>query len=232
MSGLFISATGILNAIRRQDITANNVANLVTPGFQSSRVDSLELSGGGVGFASVLRNTTPAASHYTGLPMDVSTARGFFQVTLPDGASAFTLDGSFGLNAKGEIVTSNGARVEPPIQLPEGAGNVTVGRDGTVFASDRNGSAPEAVGQLRVFQFPNAEGLESIGGNLFRATSASGQAVPVQAPRVQAGTLAGSNVDLAVEAVNMIANRNAFQANVNMLKAQSDLLGELLDLRQ
>ena len=115
--GLHISASGILNALRRQDITANNVANARSTGFRASRADSSEAPGGGVRLGGVTRGLSPGALESTGRPLDVATTEEYFRVETPDGRTAFTRDGSFGLNADGEVVTSDGARLSPPVFL-------------------------------------------------------------------------------------------------------------------
>lgn len=228
MSGLFISATGILNAIRRQDVTANNIANSATTGFRASRVDSVDLPSGGASTGAIRRDPSAGSFVPTGVPSDLSSARGFFQVRRPDGTLAFTLDGRFSLNADGDIVTSDGSRLEPPIQAPPGA-TITVSRDGTVFATAPGAAQPEAIGQIQVVQFANPDGLESLGGNLFAVTANSGDPVAVPAPGIESGALQGSNVNLANELVNTIVNRNTFQANAAAFRAQSDIVGELFD---
>ena len=231
MGGLFISASGILNAVRRNDIAANNIANLNTPGFRAARGNSVDRISGGVDLGSITHDNSAGPFQVTGRPLDVASDAGFFQVQLADGSTAFTRDGHFGLNADGEVVTSNGARLQPPITAPLNATSVTVTVDGAVFASVPPNLAPQQIGRIAVVGFTNPDGLEGIGNNLYRQTPASGAPVPPpQTATLLPGALQGSNVDLATEQVNMILNRHAFQANINAFRAQSDLLGELLDL--
>lgn len=231
MGGLYISASGILNAQRRNEVTANNIANLSTPGFRASRLDSVERASGGVEIGGVTRDPSPGPTQITGRALDVASRDGFFRVALDDGSVAFTRDGHFGLNANGEVVTASGARLQPPVTVPPGAHNITVNSDGTVFATLSTGSAPSQIGTIEVVRFTNPDGLESIGNNLLRETPASGlpSAVP-PLPELESGALQGSNVDLVTEQVNLLMNRNAFEANLNAFRVQSDMLGELLDL--
>lgn len=230
MSGLFISASGILDALRRNDIAANNIANLQTPGFQASRADSVSTPGGGVELGGVTRDLSRGPILVTGRPLDAA-ADGFFRVRLADGTIAFTRDGHFGLNAEGRVVTSGGALAEPPIQAPPNSTNVVVTADGSLFATVPGQDSPQLLGRLEVFQFPNERGLQALGGNLFRATEASGEAqVVASGAQVIPGAVEGSNVDLATEQINLLLNRQAFQANVNAFRAQDEVLGELLNL--
>ena len=233
MSGLFISASGIANAIRRTEVTANNIANMTTTGFRASRTQSVESLGGGVRVGSISPNTRPGSIEVTGQDLDLTAGPGFFQLRSPDGATFFTRDGHFGLNAEGQIVNADGYQLEPPIEVPQNATNVSVLQDGSVFITMPGQINPQPVGQIEVVQFTNPEGLEAVGGNLFRANGASGDPLPfVQTgPRgIETGALAGSNVDLATEQVNLLLDRNLLQANVNAFRAQSDVLGELLDI--
>jgi flagellar basal-body rod protein FlgG len=230
--GLHISASGIANAIRRNDITANNIANLRTPGFQSSRADNVDSAGGGVTIGGVSRDTASGGLQVTGRDLDVATSDGFFRVRQPNGDVAFTRDGSFGLNADGEVVTSDGARLDPPVRVPANATSVTVGRDGTVFATVPGELQPQRAGQIEVFEFANASGLEAIGGNLFVPTAASGEGQVLAASGgVIPGAIAQSNVNVAEQAVNTILDTNALRANVNAFRAQDEMLGELLNIR-
>lgn len=230
MSGLFISASGILDALRRNDIAANNIANLQTPGFQASRADSVSAPGGGVELGGVTRDLSRGPILVTGRPLDAA-ADGFFRVRLADGTIAFTRDGHFGLNAEGRVVTSGGALAEPAIQAPPNSTNVVVTADGSLFATVPGQDSPQLLGRLEVFQFPNERGLHALGGNLFRATEASGEPqVVASGAQVIPGAVEGSNVDLATEQINLLLNRQAFQANVNAFRAQDEVLGELLNL--
>jgi len=231
--GLHISASGILNILRRQDVTAHNVANLRTPGFRAGRAHSSETEGGGARVDSIDRNDAPGSPELTGRPLDVASPDGFFQVALADGRVAFTRDGHFGLNADGELVTADGARVSPAVQAPPGSSSIQVLRDGRVSAVTPGSNEVSIVGRLEVFAFSNPDGLEAIGGNLFVATAASGGAQAVGTPpNIEPGALQGSNVDLVTEQTNALLDRQAFQANINALRLQDEVLGELLDLRE
>lgn len=59
MTGLSISATGLQTAVRRQEVIAHNVANMITPGYRSLRADSVELQGGGSTIGSITRDPGP-----------------------------------------------------------------------------------------------------------------------------------------------------------------------------
>ena len=229
--GLYISASGILNSIQRNDVHANNVANARTPGYRAARPNSTSTRTGGVRFSDVSRSTAQGPIEVTGRPLDAASGPGFFRVVQSDGSVAFTRDGSFGLNAQGEVVTSNGVRLDPAVLVPANATHVSVARNGTVYATTPDGVMHES-GQLRVYRFANPDGLQALGGNLFAQTPASGEAVAVEPQNAThySGALQGSNVNLTLEMIGQVLEARATAANADAFRAQGDMLGELFDL--
>ena len=61
-TGLQISASGILNAGRRQRVTANNIANLATPGYRAARAHSAPTPNGGVHVTAITRSEAPGVA--------------------------------------------------------------------------------------------------------------------------------------------------------------------------
>jgi flagellar basal-body rod protein FlgG len=229
--GLHISASGILTALLRNDVTANNVANARTPGFKSSRVNDVDTISGGVRTGGINKDMSAGSFQITDRATDVASTEGFFRVLRPDGTQAYTRDGAFGLNAEGELVTSHGSRLDPPVQVPTNATSVTVASDGTVFVTTPGNFEPQRVGQIQVFQFANPGGLESLGSNLLLPTAASGEPQAVTA-QVESGLLEQSNVNLAEQFTDSMLNRAALRANVNGFRTQNETQGELLNIKR
>lgn len=229
--GLYISASGMLTAQERQRITANNVASLRTPGYRAQNAQTQQTAGGGVSLDAIRTNSAPGPLEYTGAPLDFTAGDGFFQVQRSDGTLAYTQDGRFSLNADGEVVTADGSRLMPPIQVPAGAGSISVTASGQVYAAMPDSMELRPAGQMEVFSFNNPGGLESLGGNLYRATGASGPAQSMTA-NIMNGMLEGSNVDLTRESINQVLDLQAFRANLNAFRAQDETIGSLLDLQQ
>src|SRR6266511_2208430 len=100
--------------------------------------------------------------------------QGFFQVMQPDGSIAYTRDGSFHLDAQGQLVSSSGYPLSPAITIPANAQTITVGRDGTVTVTQPGQPAPTQVGAIQLANFINAAGLQGQGENLYIETAASG----------------------------------------------------------
>src|SRR5262249_43441352 len=142
----------------------------------------------------------------TGNPLDLTIAgQGFFQVTLPTGEIAYTRSGAFHLDAQGNVVTADGNPIEPAITIPTGATSITIGSDGTVSITQPGQTAASQVGSIQLALFPNPGGLNSVGNNLFLATTASGDPV-VGTPggteglgSIQQGFLEQSNVNVVEE---------------------------------
>ena len=108
-------------------------------------------------------------------PLDVAIdGRGFLQILQPDGSLAYTRDGSFQINATGQLVTSSGAPVQPAITIPNNTQSISISPEGAVSVLLPGAAAPTQVGTLQLADFINPVGLQPIGGNLFRESAASG----------------------------------------------------------
>jgi len=158
--------------------------------------------------------------------------QGFFQVTLPDGSTAYTRDGSFQLDANGRLVTSAGHVVQPGITIPANAQKVSIGQDGTVSVTVPGQPQPQAVGQIQLASFINPAGLEPRGGNLY-AESVSSGAPQAGAPganglgNLQQGMVEGSNVNVVEELVAMIATQRAYELNSKAISTSDQMLQKL-----
>jgi flagellar basal-body rod protein FlgG len=157
--------------------------------------------------------------------LDVAVVgEGFFRVQLPDGRIAYTRDGSFSLDAAGNLVTAEGKRVIFP-GLPVGQQEINISPQGQVFAVEADGDQV-AVGTVTLAFFNNPQGLEHLGGNLLLATEASGEAenrAPGNATKLMQGYLESSNVDLSEELVNLLASQRAFELNSRALRTSDEM---------
>jgi flagellar basal-body rod protein FlgG len=162
-------------------------------------------------------------------PLDVAiSGEGHFQVTQPDGTTAYSRDGSFKVSSTGQLVTSSGAPIVPAITIPNNASTITIGRDGTVSV-ELNTGGQQVLGQLQVARFLNPAGLMAVGQNLLKETPASG-APQVQAPgtngagTLMQGTLEASNVNVVEEMVNLIETQRAYEINSKSISAVDGML--------
>ena len=250
------SATGMTAQQLVVDNTANNLANVNTTGFKRGRASFEDLLyqtvrqpggansqqnalpsglqvGTGVRVVSTEKSFDQGGLAQTGNALDVAiNGRGFYQVLLPDGTSAYTRDGSFQINATGELVTNSGYTVQPGITIPDGAQSVSIGVDGTVSVQVAGQAAPVTVGTLTTADFVNPAGLQARGENLFLETAASGPAT-VGTPGVGGlgtlvqGMLESSNVNVVEELVSMIETQRAYEMNAKAISTADQMLGYL-----
>ena len=238
------------------DNVAHNLANVNTAGFKKSRVEFEDLvyevskapgsassttaesptgleTGLGVRPVATSRDFSRGNLRSTSAPLDLAIeGAGFFQVQLPTGDTGFTRAGSFHLNAEGALVTDEGYHIEPQISVPPSATSISISKDGIVSAVLAGQSAPQQLGTIELASFQNPAGLRALGGNLYQASTASGEP-NVGAPGSDArGTLAqgfveDSNVSVVEEMVNMILGQRAYEANSKVVKAADEMLQQV-----
>ena len=257
---LWTSAGGMEAQQMNLDVIANNLANVNTAGFKKSSLEFQEMmydtnkspgasssdsstvpTGAQVGYGSKAvateRNFTQGNLQQTGNPYDVAIqGEGFYKITLPDGTNAYTRDGNFVVNQDGNLVTNQGFLVTGVGQIDPKATNVTVGADGTISATVNN--AVVKISPITISTFPNPEGLNSLGNNLYQVTEASGNANDGQVPGTNGiGTLAQgyletSNVQVVEEMVNMIQAQRAYEINSKAIQASDDMMQMANNLRK
>ncbi|MCJ9714359.1 flagellar basal body rod protein FlgG, partial [Bordetella hinzii] len=193
------------------------------PGAQVGDANQLPTGlqlGTGVRVAATQRLHSEGNLNNTGAEMDVAIqGRGFFQVDLPDGTQAYTRDGGLGVDQNGQLTTVGGYVIQPPINVPDNALSLTIGKDGTVSVTQPgNAGVNVQIGQLQLATFINPGGLQSVGENLYLQTDSSGPANLLQPGVDGAGSLMQnyvetSNVNVAEELVNMITTQRAYEMN-------------------
>ncbi|MDR5866465.1 flagellar basal-body rod protein FlgG [Halomonas koreensis] len=259
IKSLWTAKTGLESQQVKLDVISNNLANVNTNGFKQSRAvfedllyqnlrqpgaqnnaqDSLPSGmqvGTGVRPVATERLHTQGGLEQTGNSRDLAIeGRGFFQVQMPDGTTAYTRDGSFQLDQNGQMVTANGYPLEPAIIVPANALSVSIGEDGIVSVKTPGNSQSEEIGQITLSTFVNPTGLESLGGNLYAETTASGprtENVPGinGAGNVLQNYVETSNVNVVKEMVSMIQTQRAYEINSKAVKTSDEMLARLAQL--
>jgi flagellar basal-body rod protein FlgG len=154
---------------------------------------------------------------------------GLFRVRLPDGRTAYSRDGSFDLDAQGQMVTRDGYLLDPGVTVPNTATSVTISATGAVQATMPGQTAPQALGQFQLARFVNKVGLESIGDNLFVETAASGPAITGLPGsegfgNLQQRYLEEANVNAVTEISSLIAAQRAYEMNSKVVTAADQML--------
>lgn len=261
MRSLHIASTGMLAQQTNVEVISNNIANLSTTGFKRRRAEFQDLIyqnmrrvgstssdtgtvvpsgvqlGLGVKTAAVYRIVEQGNLSQTENRFDLAIrGPGYFQIELPSGETAYTRDGTFGLSPNGEIVTADGFRVLPGVQIPNQARDVTINANGEVLVKLDGQAALQNVGQIQTAIFANEAGLEAIGDNLFLETPASGQVqagVP-GAPgygNIMQGFVETSNVNVVSEITSLITAQRAYEMNSKVITASDEMLSTLARLR-
>jgi flagellar basal-body rod protein FlgG len=153
----------------------------------------------------------------------------FFQVAKPDGTIGYSRDGSFKLSATGQLVTANGAPLQPAITIPPNVSSISIGQDGTVSVETAAGGGAQVLGQIQIARFANPAGLQAIGQNMLKETTASGAPIVSQpgqagAGQLMQGALEASNVNVVEEMVNMIETQRAYEINSKAISAVDGML--------
>ncbi len=186
--------------------------------------------GTGTRVVSTERSYTQGSLDNTGNSLDLAIqGRGFFQVLQPDGQVAYTRDGSFQVNAQGQLVNSTGYAVQPAVTIPQGAQSVTIGSDGVVSVTVAGQSAPTQVGTIQLADFINPAGLQTVGGNLAVESAASGSPTTGNPGlsglgTVVQGSVEASNVNVVEEMVNMIETQRAYEMNSKAVQTTDQML--------
>jgi len=162
--------------------------------------------------------------------------RGFFQIELPNGDTAYTRAGAFQTNGDGEIVTSEGYRLLPGFTVPADALYVEVSTEGQVSVKLPQQVPMQQIGQLEFVDFINPAGLEATGDTMFLETEASGQPLTANPGSdnmglVRQGMLEQSNVDSVKEITLLITAQRAYEMNSNVISTSDEMMDSVNQLR-
>ncbi|MFZ0383468.1 MAG: flagellar hook basal-body protein [Solirubrobacteraceae bacterium] len=233
LEGLYSAASGMEAQQQQFNAISNDIANIDTPGYQSTIVGFHDLlySNGGYGSnvptgagaeAQVVGyDQSEGAIEQTGQPLDVAiNGSGFLEVRRQDGTIGLTRDGSMQLNEKRQLTTQTGMLVQPSITIPSGVdiSQVSISANGTVQA------AGKTLGKLSLVDVPAASGLVADGEGVWSATAASGAIVPAKNATLQQGALEGSNVNLGDEMAKMETAQQEYQMSSQAVQYQAQML--------
>lgn len=261
MRALDIAATGMVAQERNVSVISNNLANMNTTAFKRRRTEFHDLlyqnlrragttssdsgtvvpsgvqMGLGVKLAAVYRIHEQGNLSATDNTFDLAVeGPGFFQIELPGGETAYTRDGSFQLNADGEVVTHDGYRLTPGITVPNNALDVTINDSGEVLVKLDGQTNLSNAGQIEISVFQNDAGLEAVGDNLFLETPASGSPItgnPAETDfgSILQGFLETSNVNAVEEITELISAQRAFEMNSKVVTTADDIMNTITSMR-
>ncbi|MES2877261.1 MAG: flagellar basal-body rod protein FlgG [Pseudomonadota bacterium] len=256
INSLWISKTGMEAQQMQLDVISNNLANSSTNGFKrasavfedlmyqnlrqagSNSSEQSQLPTGlqvglGVRTVATSRSFSQGALQQSGNKLDVAVqGNGFFQVTMPDGTTNYTRDGSFQVDSQGRLVTATGLPIANGVTVPANATSIAIGEDGTVTAQVPGSTTPQAIGTIALASFINPAGLDPKGGNLYAESVASGQP-NTGTPgtngmgSLMQGFVETSNVNVVQELVTMIQTQRAYEMNSKAIQTSDQMLQKL-----
>jgi len=261
MRALKIAATGMAAQQMRVETISNNLANMSTTGYNARRAEFADLHyqqmqragavnasdgtvlptgvqlGLGVRPAAVSMHLAQGALSATQGDLDIAIdGRGYLEVAMPSGQTAYTRDGGLKRTGEGVIVTSDGYPVQPEIVIPADARSISINSDGEVYVYFADAPDGQQIGQFNLTGFTNAKGLEALGSNLFVETEASGPAL-VSTPgqdglgTVRQGYLEDSSVDAVREITELIEAQRGYEMNAKVISAADQMMGATTQVR-
>ncbi|MGD9815995.1 MAG: flagellar basal-body rod protein FlgG [Hyphomonadaceae bacterium] len=261
MRALSIAASGMQAQQLNVDVISHNIANMNTTGYKRQRAEFQDMLyqnlqrpgatssasgavlplgiqiGVGVQADAVGRVTEQGGISQTGNGYDLAiNGRGYLQVQLPSGQTAYTRAGNLAVNADGTIVTADGYPLEPSVTVPPEATAIQITRDGIVEVTLTGQTEPQQIGQIEIATFINPAGLEGIGDNLFLETPASGSPNTATPGSPGFGTLMQgflelSNVNAVEEISALIVAQRAYEMNARVITAADEMLQSTTQLR-
>ncbi len=261
MRALSIAATGMDAQQKRVEVISNNLANMNTTAYGTRRAEFADLHyqivraagasssatgevvpegvqlGLGVKTSSISVDMSQGTLKATGGDLDVAIeGRGFLEVTLPSGETAYTRDGALKRSSEGVVVNADGFPIAGNITIPLDTRRITINPDGEIFAQLAGQATEQSIGAFTLVSFANEKGLEPLGGNLYRETAASGtptQGQPGQDGRgtLRQGHLEESNVDVVQQIAELIEAQRGYELNSKVISAADQMMGATTQIR-
>lgn len=244
--GLYTSASGMMAEMVRNDVTANNLANVNTTGYkkdiavfesfpevlikrvndrkqnESSKPPAIGTLGTGAIVDEIVTSHEQGQLRESSNPFDLAiSGDGFFVVQNQNGAY-YTRNGSFTLDSQGYLVNARGDFVlgqAGPVRIGS-SNDVSVDEAGNIFVDGNR------VDTLRLVTVTDPAGLTKVGDSLFTG----GQAVDGIAGQVRQKFIESSNVNVIAEMVSMITVMRSYEANQKIIMAHDQTLGQAMGI--
>lgn len=248
--------SGMRGADAALDVTANNIANVNTGGYETvepilgslpstdpigppelyGTTSAAQRVGTGVQPVGTMRSTAQPNLNPTGRPLDLAVS-GAALLTLrrPDGTLVYTRQAALDVAPDGTLATGAGLTLSPAIRVPATVTHVQVDAHGVVSGLRADGRA-QVLGQVRLTTFPAPENLAEQGEGQYVPTAMSGRPAAARtgagASQVMSGYTLASTVDLATEMSNMIEEQRMYESNSKALQTLDSLINTIVTLQQ
>lgn len=238
---LLVALSRQMSLERQIDVIANNVANVNTSGFKANkslfeeylntgaREDNFVSSDRRISFVqdrAAYHDFSEGPLEKTGNPLDVSIdGKGFIAVQTP-GGERYTRDGSFQINAQGQLVTTGGNVVlgtNGPIVFQPTDRDIKISAEGMITVGEGIVTQFDSIrGKLKLVKFNNLQSLTKEGANLYSAPAGT-VAQADTTSRVNQGFVEKSNVNAVTEMTRMMEVMRTYQSVASLMQQQSDL---------
>lgn len=225
---------------RWQEVISQNLASASIPGFKKQDLSFDSVQAGMMSQAtpdprtqftlprvSAATNFSQGEFKQTGVNTDVAIeGRGFFQVQMPNGSTAFTRDGEFHLNSSGQLTTKQGFPVlgdSGPVQLDLSlGGTISISNTGEISQGS------EVRGKLKVVDFAKPELLTQVSGGYFTTNDPNVQPAEATQASLRQGYLEGANVSTVTEMATLIGVMRGFEANQRTMQIHNDRMARTI----
>jgi len=266
MRALWTAGSGMIAQQHNVDVISNNLANVNTTGYKKDRTEFKDMLyetieraytagnegrpanfqvGHGTRVFATVKDFSTGSFETSDNPLDLAIdGDGFFTVLGPNGEVAFTRDGSFKLSVTEEgnmLTTSDGYPVlddaGSQIYLNDiDISSLKISSFGEISYEDETGTNVPLGQTLGIVKFANRNGLESIGSNLYRYTSASGYPIADyetgERSIIKQYSIERSNVQVVEEMVNLIVAQRAYEINSKAIQTADDMLSLANNLKR
>ncbi len=224
-NGIYISLSRQMALFRDLEVSANNLANATTPGYNTQKLvfsDYLakdqKRKDAYANDVSTYRDTAKGSLRMTNNPLDVAvTGPGYFIVETPFG-ERYTKAGNFQINAEGTLMNTQGYPVlgndGGRIVLPENANRVEINGLGQVLVDGND------IGQIGVAEFADEQKMERMGDTLYRAKE---EPLPADNSRVVQGAIENSNVSAVSELIRVQEVSRSVGSTAKFIETMYDL---------
>lgn len=248
IESLYIAETGMNSQQKLIEIISNNIANVNTPGFKGTNVNFVDLvnqsnnngasQGVGVDAGKVFTNFSTGSLKQTGNPFDLAiNGSGFLAIDQSNGEQVYTRAGRISIDKDGFLTSSQGLRLSDNIQIPPDATELTFTASGSVLTRIDGDPQLIEVGQIKLVNFSNTQGLKQVGHNLFLATEDAGN-MNIDKPgesgtgQIIQGFTELSNVSMNEEMVNLMLAQRGYQLNARIIQTSDQIMETINNLRR
>lgn len=260
IKGFESASNGMKALIDQNDSTANNIANVNTVGFKKQNLAFQNIYNANVvqksaqtgEFRSIgelsIGNQVQKLTHdfsqgiisRTENTFDLAIAGdGFFKIQSSGGETSYTRNGSFTMNNDGMLVTKDGdyviddkgkrIKIKTNDVVMHSINDIIINEDGQIELNNENNRV--TMQKVGVYDFPNKEDMQNIGGSKFIPTDFNrDKEIQIKKSTIQQGAIELSNVNVVREMISTINTTRNYEALSHVVKNNADSLAKVMEI--